>query len=66
LFDAFLIGTVIEGRSPELISRFGPTWYQNNVNEAFRTFVREEVQQYPLFQLTTDLDTGMIRALPPV
>src|SRR5512146_750299 len=56
-FDAFMIAAVIEGRSPELISRFGPNWYQNNVKEAFRTFVREEVQKYPLFQLTTDPTT---------
>ena len=53
-FDAFLIANVIEGRSPELISRYGPNWYKNNVKEAFRTFVREEVQKYPLFQLTTE------------
>src|SRR5574339_374502 len=38
-FDAFLIANVVEGRSPELISRYGPQWYQNNVKEAFRTFV---------------------------
>lgn len=56
-FDAFLIANVTEGRSPELISRFGPDWYRNNVKEAFRTFVREEVQKYPLFQLTTDPTT---------
>lgn len=56
-FDAFLIANVVEGRSPELISRYGPNWYQNNVKEAFRTFVREEVQKYPLFQLTTDPTT---------
>lgn len=56
-FDAFLIANVMEGRSPELISRFGPNWYVNNVKEAFRTFVREEVQKYPLFQLTTDPTT---------
>ena len=55
-FDAFLIANVIEGRSPELISKYGPRWYQNNVKEAFRTFVREEVQKYPLFQLTTGTD----------
>lgn len=56
-FDAFMIANVIEGRSPELISRFGPNWYLNNVKEAFRTAVREEVQKYPLFQLTTDPTT---------
>jgi hypothetical protein len=53
-FDAFLIANVIEGRSPELVARFGPNWYQNNVKEAFRTYVREEVQKYPLFELTTN------------
>ncbi len=52
-FDAFLIANVIEGRSPELVARYGPHWYLNNVKEAFRTFVREEVQKYPLFELTT-------------
>ncbi len=56
-FDAFIIANVVEGRTPELISRYGTTWYQNNVKEAFRTFVREEVQRYPLFQLTTDPTT---------
>ncbi len=56
-FDAFLIANVVEGRSPELISLYGPDWYQHNVKEAFRTFVREEVQKYPLFQLTTDPTT---------
>jgi hypothetical protein len=52
-FDAFMIANVIEGRSPELVIKFGPQWYNNNVKEAFRTFVREEVQRYPLFELTT-------------
>ena len=56
-FDAFLIVNVIEGRSPELISKYGPDWYAKNAKEAFRTFVREEVQRYPLFQLTTDPTT---------
>ncbi len=56
-FDAFLIANVIEGRSPELINKYGPNWYANNAKEAFRTFVREEVQRYPLFQLTTDPTT---------
>jgi regulator of protease activity HflC (stomatin/prohibitin superfamily) len=56
-FDAFLIANVTEGRSPELINRFGPNWYNSNVKEAFRTFVREEVQKYQLFQLTTDPTT---------
>jgi regulator of protease activity HflC (stomatin/prohibitin superfamily) len=56
-FDAFLIANVIEGRSPELVSRFGPNWYLNNVKEAFRTLVREEVQKFQLFQLTTDPTT---------
>src|SRR5262249_1155955 len=56
-FDAFMIANVIEGRSPELVRKFGPNWYANNVKEAFRTFVREEVQKYPLFALTTDPTT---------
>ncbi len=56
-FDAFLIANVIEGRSPDLISRFGPNWYSQNVKEAFRTYVREEVQKYPLFELTTNPGT---------
>ncbi len=37
-----------------MIGRFGPNWYKNN---AKGTFVREEVQKYPLFQLTTDPTT---------
>ena len=52
-FDAFFIANVMAGRSPDLVARFGPHWYVNNVKEAFRTIVREEVQKYPLFELTT-------------
>lgn len=52
-FDAFFIANVMAGRSPDMVSRFGPQWYVNNVKEAFRTIVREEVQKYPLFELTT-------------
>jgi regulator of protease activity HflC (stomatin/prohibitin superfamily) len=52
-FDAFFIANVMAGRSPDLVARFGPHWYMNNVKEAFRTIVREEVQKYPLFELTT-------------
>ncbi len=52
-FDAFFIANVMQGRSPDLVSRFGPQWYANNIKEAFRTIVREEVQKYPLFELTT-------------
>ncbi|MBM4120605.1 MAG: SPFH domain-containing protein [Nitrospira sp.] len=52
-FDAFFIANVMAGRSPDLVTRFGPHWYVNNVKEAFRTIVREEVQKYPLFELTT-------------
>jgi len=52
-FDAFFIANVMAGRSPDLVARFGPQWYANNVKEAFRTIVREEVQKYPLFELTT-------------
>ena len=56
-FDAFLIVRVSPGRSPELIQRFGPNWYASTVKEAFRTFIREEVQRYSLFQLSTDPGT---------
>lgn len=52
-FNAYLVAQVIPGRSPELIQRFGPNWYASNIKEAFRTIVREEVQKYPLFTLTT-------------
>jgi hypothetical protein len=52
-FNVYLIAEVIAGRSPELIERFGPNWYASNIKEAFRTIVREEVQKYPLFTLTT-------------
>ena len=58
-FDAFMIANIIESRSPELISRYGPNWYQNNVKEAFRTFVREEdpkVSALPVDDRSDDQD----------
>ena len=48
---------VMRDRIIDFVGRYGTNWYQNNVKEAFRTFVREEVQKYPLFQLTTDPTT---------
>ena len=56
-FDAFMIANVVEGRSPEIVGRYGTNWYQNNAKEAIRTLVRQEAQKYPLFQLTTDPTT---------
>lgn len=52
-FDAHIFTKVIEGRSPELIARFGPHWYKSYIQNPFRTAIREEVQKFPLFELTT-------------
>lgn len=43
--------------SPELLQKFGVDWYQNNLQEQYRTIVRNSVRNYTFESLLTNPDT---------
>lgn len=52
-FNAYIKVRPILGMTPRLHSSFGPTWYEQNLKEVFRTAVRDEVSKTPMTALTT-------------
>lgn len=52
-FNAYIKVRPIPGKTPRLHASFGPTWYQMNLKEVFRTSVRNEVSKTPMTALTT-------------
>jgi len=54
-FNGYLKGQVISGKTPLLYSKFGGKgWYNRNIMEKFRTYIRSYAKTQPLFKLTTD------------
>lgn len=45
---------VVPGKSPGLLQAYGPNWYETNVEQPFRTMVRDFARGHKVFQLTTD------------
>lgn len=52
-FNAYIKVRPIPGKTPRLHASFGPTWYEHNLKEVFRTSVRDEVSKTPMTALTT-------------
>lgn len=52
-FNAYIKVRPIAGKTPKLHSSFGPDWYKQNLQELFRTSVRDEVAKTPMTALTT-------------
>ncbi len=52
-FSAFIKVRQIAGKTPNLHKTFGPSWYQQNLQQLFRTSVRDEVAKVPMTALTT-------------
>ncbi len=52
-FNAYIKVRPIPGKTPRLHASFGPTWYQMNLKEVFRTSVRDEVSKTSMTALTT-------------
>lgn len=55
-FNAYIKTRPVDSRTPELVARFGPDWYNKNLKEYFRTEVRDEVVKHPMTALTTRQD----------
>jgi len=54
-FHVHLLVQHIAGKTPILVEKFGGKhWYENNVKEPFRAFVRHYTKQHTMFEMTTD------------
>jgi regulator of protease activity HflC (stomatin/prohibitin superfamily) len=52
-FHAFLTYKVINGKSPELLKNFGTEWFNNNVEQTFKTEIRKQASKYSMMKLAT-------------
>lgn len=52
-FSAYIKVRQIAGKTPNLHKSFGPEWYKQNLQQLFRTSVRDEVAKTPMTALTT-------------
>lgn len=53
-FNSYVQMQVVAGKTPLLHEKFGPEWYENNVQESYRTMVRDFARGHKVFDLTTD------------
>jgi regulator of protease activity HflC (stomatin/prohibitin superfamily) len=53
-FNSYVQMQVTAGKTPLLHEKFGPEWYANNVQESYRTMVRDFARGHKVFDLTTD------------
>lgn len=51
---ANIIVQIISEKSPQLISKFGPNWYDINIKPKFVKFIRDEISNYKMFDLTSN------------
>lgn len=52
--QAYVILQIDNGKTPVLLKNYGEKWYENNVRETFRKFIRDRVSTYPMYDLTSN------------
>lgn len=53
-FNAYAKLQIKKGNSPELYQKFGKTWYESSIQEAFRTMVRIHACKFKMFELASN------------
>jgi len=53
-FKTYIELQIVEGTSPSLHEKFGPSWYAIKIKEKFRTLIRNFARTQKMFSLTTD------------
>lgn len=48
-----------EGKTPILYKKFKEKWYENNIQEPFRTMVRDKASKYTMFELASNRDISL-------
>lgn len=52
--QAYVILQIERGKTPILLKNYGESWYDNNVRETFRKYIRDRVSTYPMYDLTSN------------
>ncbi len=52
--QAYVILQINNGKTPILLKNYGEKWYENNVRETFRKYIRDRVSTYPMYDLTSN------------
>lgn len=52
--QAYVILQIERGKTPILLTNYGESWYDNNVRETFRKYIRDRVSTYPMYDLTSN------------
>jgi SPFH domain / Band 7 family len=52
-FNAYIRTSIKSGGSPYLLEHFGLDYFRNNIQQTFRTYVRDQVSLYDMTSLTT-------------
>jgi len=50
--SAHVLIKIIDGKTPLLLDKFGPSWYQNDIQKTFCNDIRNEISKYPMMDLT--------------
>ena len=50
--SAHVLIKIIDGKTPLLLDKFGPNWYQNDIQKTFCNDIRNEISKYPMMELT--------------
>lgn len=53
-YSTYLILQVKEGKSPILMRNYGKDWFNNNIEEKYKNYVREEISKYSPFDLMSN------------
>src|SRR5207249_3833043 len=68
-FHAYIKAQIRKGQSPMLYKNFGENWYENSLQAAFRTMVRDKASAFKMFDLaskrevSTRLETDIFNEL---
>ena len=52
--SAYATIRIKEGKTPILLDKFGENWYKNNIQVKFRSLIRDQVSEYPMYDLASN------------
>ena len=50
--SAHVLIKIIDNKTPFLLDKFGPNWYENDIQKTFCNDIRNEISKYPMMELT--------------
>lgn len=52
--SAYTTIKIKDGKSPILLKNFGLNWYKNNIQIKFRSLIRDQISEYPMYDLASN------------